>query len=88
VLYPQEDGTVKIGFSQTVGDLYASLQLREWAPDGIGSTAFSIDDTAKLSEGTVKVQVKAKTFYILTVRQSLSSFTFDDTEAKVQVSVS
>jgi hypothetical protein len=87
VLYPQEDGAVKLGFSQKVGDLYASLQLREWAPDGIGSTAFSIDDTSKISEGSVKVDVKAKTFYILTVRQSLSSFSFDDSEAKVQISV-
>jgi hypothetical protein len=87
VLHPTENGPVEITFSQPISDLYGSLELREWLTDDAGTTIMSFDDSAKVTSATFNVELEGNRFYVLIVDKALLSFTFDDSEAVVTVTV-
>jgi hypothetical protein len=86
LISPQKSGSIKIGFSQEVGDLFPLIELREWTPDNSGEFLFDIDAPAKISEGALKVDMQEGKLYILTVRKSDWIDLQDDVEAKIRFS--
>lgn len=87
VLRPDADGPVKIGFSQKVSDLYASLDIGLWVDDSYPTTVMSLSDTAKISAATFSVDLSAGQMYVMTVKRASGSFVFDSTDADVTVTV-
>lgn len=88
VIRPEESGEVKIGFSQEPSELYASVELSQWISDTYPTTVFSLDDTAKVTNASVSVELEAGQIYILNVSRSFGAFSFDDAELVVTVSIS
>jgi hypothetical protein len=87
VLFPNANGSIKVGFSQQVGDLYASLEIDQWVDDSYPTALLSLNDTSKVSAATFSVELEAGNFYILTVNRAFGSFVFDTVEATVTITV-
>jgi hypothetical protein len=88
VIAPEANGPVSIGFSQPISELYASLELREWKTENLGSTVMSLDSTAKVSEASAKVELEGGKYYVLAVRKALLSFVLDNsTVTKVSITL-
>lgn len=87
VLFPDKDTSVKIGFSQKVGDLYASLDIGLWVDDSYPTSVMSLSDTTKVSAATFSVELQAGNFYIMTVKRAFGSFVFDTVESTVTITV-
>jgi hypothetical protein len=81
-------GSVKIGFSQTVGDLFADIYLYPWE-DGTSypESVFELTDTSKLSSAVLTVELEEGVLYVLTVKDSFASSVFDDSSATVTITI-
>ncbi|MBZ0281391.1 MAG: hypothetical protein K8L97_11680 [Anaerolineae bacterium] len=88
VIRPEESGEIKIGFSQEPSDLYASVELSQWVSDSYPTTVFSLDDTAKVSNASLSVNLEAGQFYILDISRSFGAYSFDEIELVVTISIS
>jgi hypothetical protein len=88
VFSPTKSGSIKVGFSQQVGDLFPLIELREWTADNSGAFLFDIDAPARITEGALKVDMDAGKLYVLTVRKSDWIDLQDDVEAKIRFSFS
>jgi hypothetical protein len=88
VLHPDTDGAIKVGFSQKLGDLFASLDISKWVDDSYPSSVMSLSDSTKVSGATFSVTLEAGQFYILMVKRAFGSFSFDKIDAKVTITVS
>ncbi len=87
VISPPENSSYKIGFSQEIGELTASVRVIQWdGSDYGGSNVISMDDTSKVSEATFTVQLDSGSFYVIVVREGFS-FIFDEVEATVNITV-
>jgi hypothetical protein len=86
VFSPTKSGSIKVGFSQQVGDLFPLIELREWTVDNDGAFLFDIDAPARISEGALKVDMDAGKLYVLTVRKSDWIDLQDDVEATIRFS--
>ncbi len=87
VLHPDADGPIKVGFSQEIGDLYASLDIASWEDDSYPTSIMSLSDTSKVSAATFSVELESGKFYIMTVKRAFGSFVFDTTEANVTITI-
>jgi hypothetical protein len=87
VLHPDADGPIKVGFSQEIGDLYASVDIASWVDDSYPTSIMSLSDTSKVSAATFSVELEAGEFYIMTVKRAFGSFVFDTTEATVTITI-
>lgn len=87
VLAPESDGAIKVGFSQQIGDLYASLDIAEWVDDSYPTSIMSLSDTSKVSAATFSVELEGGKLYVMTVKRAFGSFVFDTKDATVTITV-
>lgn len=88
ILRPEKSGPMTIGFSQDVGELFASLKVSTWNVDfGGEETVAELGNTAKVSQASLTVDLAADVFYVLRVDRSFGSFAFDAVDATIQVTV-
>jgi len=89
VLAPAENGPVQIGFRQEIGELFGSVALLEYDPTSVysGSTIMGIDNSARISSASFTLELEGGKFYVLSVGKSFYSFSFDNPEATVTVTI-
>jgi hypothetical protein len=87
VIHPDADGPIKVGFSQEVSDLYASLDIGLWVDDSYPTSIMSLSDTTKVSAATFSVELEKGNLYVMTVKRAFGSFVFDTKEATVTITV-
>lgn len=84
---PDADGTWAISFNQPGGDLYASFSLVTEDPELGELYLFDIGGTGGVRSGTMNVDLKANQIYILTVEQSWYSYSWDEMEITVSLTL-
>jgi hypothetical protein len=88
VLTPDSDTTVRLGFSQELGELFAGFRLVEWGDDVLyGTPLLDVADTARLTSASFTLELEGGKTYILIVDKSFSSFVFEETTATVNFTV-
>lgn len=88
-LRPAESGPVTIGFSQTVGDLFASVQVVTMDEDfGFAETVAELGNTSKVSSASMTLELEGGKLYVIRVDRSFLSFVFEESEATVTITIS
>jgi hypothetical protein len=93
-LAPEEDGPVKISYSQEIGELYGSLRIQEtpdWANDPSNSYytyVLDLGDTNRVTDATFSLDLQAGHIYILSINVAFGSYSFNSEDATVTLSVS
>lgn len=87
VLRPAESGPVRLIFRQTVGDLYAALRVSRWQNNSFSADLANLENTRRVAEAALTVELEAGGFYILSITRSFTSFVFEVVEATVSLTV-
>lgn len=88
ILHPAKSGSVTIGFSQDVNELFGSLKVSTWNVDYGGEEIIAeLGNTAKISRANLTVDLESDRFYVIRVERSYSSYAYDIDEATILVTV-
>jgi hypothetical protein len=93
-LVPEEDGPVKLSYSQEISDLYGSLRIQEtpdWSNDPSDSYytyVLDLGDTTRVSDATFSLDLQAGHIYVIAINVGFGSYSFDTEEATVTLTVS
>jgi len=84
---PNADGTWALSFNQPGGDLYASISLVTTDSEEGEIHVLDIEGTGGVRSGTMNVDLIANQIYILTVEQSWYSYSWDEMEVTVTLTL-
>lgn len=88
VLRPTESGPVTITYSQTVGELFGSMEISTVDLTYGGQERIAeLGNTSKVSKATLELELEGGIFYIINVSRSFSSFVFDEAEATITIGI-
>jgi len=69
IMRPEKDIPLEINFRQEQGDLYASLSLVRWLPDGYPDSIVNLDGTSGLNRALLFTNLTAGYFYVFILQQ-------------------
>ncbi len=88
VFAPEEDTSLALTYEREPGELFGRIRMQNWAADSFDiDDVFDLDGIAGSTHGTIYVDLAGGTFYVLSIEESFSSYSFDIEAAVTTVTV-